>query len=212
MTMPQVPSGLPPIPPGLPPIPPALPTGTVAPPSFAPSMPQGDNMTYPGDEAPTIAAPRQRRPRRTREQMEADRANLPSTPPPPPVPAQPEAPSQVPAAPIINLAADPGTNGTTPIPELRPQTTPPPIPVAEGNVKPKFWASAGATINIGNYESMKLDMGVSGIDYDASPEEIQRIMASADVGISETIEALMYKVIDRAREIKIARGIPVGEE
>lgn len=114
-------------------------------------------------------------------------------------PGFPEGPSQVPS-----LQAYLQGN--------RPQNTPPPIPVAEGNAKPKFWASVGATINIGNYESMKFDMGVSGIDYDAPSEEIERIMESAQVGIHETVEALMNKVIDRAREVKIARGLPVGEE
>lgn len=111
----------------------------------------------------------------------------------------------------VDIEQEPGTT-TAQEGERRPQTMPPPNPISEGNAKPKFWVSTGATINIGSYESMKLDIGVSGIDYDASTEEIERIMASADVGIHETIESLMSKIIDRAREIKIARGLPVGEE
>lgn len=94
----------------------------------------------------------------------------------------------------------------------RQQTEAAPESPVDPNAKPKFWVNVGATINIGNYESMKLDMGVSGIEYDATSEDIERIMASADTGFHEVTEALMTKIIDRAREIKIARGLPVGED
>lgn len=165
----------------------SLPNLPPVPPSYPPVPPP-----LPGLEGSAESPERPRRGRRPR--VVETVTETPTLTAPPPLPETHTGP-----------VTEPVTVG-----QSRPQTTPPPIPVAEGNAKPKFWASVGATINIGNYESMKLDMGVSGIDYDASSQEIERIMASADVGIHETIEALMIKVIDRAREIKIARGLPVG--
>lgn len=94
-------------------------------------------------------------------------------------------------------------------PAFTPSQSPAPTsPTAiDPNAKPKFWVSVGATVNIENYENMKLDMGVSGIDFDASPEDIEFIMGAADRPIHEVIEGLMNKVIDKARDIKIARGL-----
>lgn len=110
-------------------------------------------------------------------------------------------------------AEDPGETGIPDPVVRRGSPVAPASPTAiDPNAKPKFWVNVGATVNIGNFENMKIDMGISGIEYDATSEDIENIMESAQVGIHEVVESLMLKVIDRARDIKIARGIPLGGE
>lgn len=108
----------------------------------------------------------------------------------------------------VQVAATAEIVQTEPDPNGLREVLAPTSPTAiDPNAKPKFWVSVGATVNIENYENMKLDMGVSGIDFDASPEDIEFIMGAADRPIHEVIEGLMNKVIDKARDIKIARGL-----
>lgn len=215
--LPPVPPALPSLPPSLPPIPPP-PGGTIE--------VMGQTIAVGGEPSPSIPPPgeRPRRTRRTREQMEAARAEATSTTGAQVATRAVDVPEEPPAngawiPPTAAPDASPGfVNAPSQVPQdlprrednVHPRTSP---VITDPNAKPKFWTSVGATINIGNYESFKIDMGVSGIDYDADSTEIERIMGAAEVGIHETVEGLMNKVIDRAREIKIARGLPVsGDE
>lgn len=72
---------------------------------------------------------------------------------------------------------------------------------------PTFWVSSGVTANLGNFENIKFDIGVSGIPYNATAEEREQILATSQEGIHEVVEFLTNMLIDRAIAAKQARGI-----
>lgn len=73
----------------------------------------------------------------------------------------------------------------------------------EENQEPKIWASMSRTVNLGNYESLKLDMGVSGIPLAATKEQIKEIMDSADKTLTQVIYALAE---DLSKKVEEATG------
>lgn len=71
---------------------------------------------------------------------------------------------------------------------------------AEENTKVTVWASLGATINLGNYESQKIDIGITGIPIDASDEFIAERLAKANVTLHTVVESLAQEMGRRMRE------------
>lgn len=64
----------------------------------------------------------------------------------------------------------------------------------------RVWASLGATINLGNYESQKIEIGVTGIPVDASPEFIAERLSQATVTIHTVVESLAQEMGRRMKE------------
>ena len=70
---------------------------------------------------------------------------------------------------------------------------------------PTVWASIGQTINLGNYENIKLDIGVSGVPVGASEEYIAEKMDAAQKTLHQVVEALAMELKRRVTE-DIKRG------
>lgn len=68
------------------------------------------------------------------------------------------------------------------------------------NDEVKVWASLGATVNIGNFENNKIDIGVSGIPAGASSEYIEEQMKLAVMTIHEIVDDLAAEMGRRLRE------------
>lgn len=66
----------------------------------------------------------------------------------------------------------------------------------ESNSSPKVWASVGATINTGDYENKKIDIGVSGVPVGATPEEIKELIKMSSNTLDEVLSSLSEKMIE----------------
>lgn len=72
----------------------------------------------------------------------------------------------------------------------------------ESNGPPTFWVGLGMTVNIGNFESQKIDFGVANIPIDASQEYIEGMVKEARPRIELVIEGLGEQMIAKYKEIK----------
>lgn len=64
----------------------------------------------------------------------------------------------------------------------------------------RVWASLGMTINLGNYENQKIDIGLTGIPVDASPEWIQEQLTKAEITLHSVVEGLAQEMGRRLKE------------
>jgi hypothetical protein len=64
----------------------------------------------------------------------------------------------------------------------------------------KVWASLGITLNTGNYENQKLDIGVTGIPVDATDEYIEEQMIKATGTLNRVVEHLAKEMGRRLKE------------
>lgn len=75
----------------------------------------------------------------------------------------------------------------------------------ESNQELKVWASVSRTVNLGNYESLKLDIGVSNIPLGSTPEQIKEIMKSADMTFNQVIYSLAAELSSKIEEATSGR-------
>lgn len=66
------------------------------------------------------------------------------------------------------------------------------------------WASVGATINTGEYNNIKVDLGYSlaGVPVGASKEEVEERAKHADETLEIVFENLSNKLIEKATELR----------
>lgn len=62
--------------------------------------------------------------------------------------------------------------------------------------KPTVWASMGATINLGNFQSEKIDIGIAGIPIGITRAELDELL----VGGKATLEVVIEKVAEEIGE------------
>lgn len=67
--------------------------------------------------------------------------------------------------------------------------------------QPKIWASLGMTINMGDYNSQKIDIGVAGIPVGASDELIKLHMEKASLTLNKVVAALAEEMFRMRNEI-----------
>ena len=65
---------------------------------------------------------------------------------------------------------------------------------------PTISASIGMTINIGNFENQKIEIGVAGIPVDATPEYIEEQLGKATTTINTAVEHLAAEMGKRLKE------------
>jgi hypothetical protein len=75
---------------------------------------------------------------------------------------------------------------------------------------PAVWASLGTTINIGNFENYKIDIGVSGIPIDATPEVIKARLDQAKLTLQQVVFSLAEELGQREQDVRTAFGVPKG--
>jgi hypothetical protein len=72
----------------------------------------------------------------------------------------------------------------------------------EETKSPTAWASLGATVNTGNFENTKIDIGVSGIPIDATPEQRAAMMELSKKTLYEVVMTLGEELGKRIQDIK----------
>lgn len=68
--------------------------------------------------------------------------------------------------------------------------------------QPTVWASIGQTINLGNYENVKIDIGLSGIPVDCTEEYLDEQLASAGDTLKKIVFKLAEELQKRAKEVR----------
>lgn len=66
--------------------------------------------------------------------------------------------------------------------------------------EPTVWASLGATINTGNYENQKIDIGIAGVPINATPEYLEEILNKATITIHSVVERLAEDMSQRMHD------------
>jgi hypothetical protein len=72
--------------------------------------------------------------------------------------------------------------------------------LVETDTKVTVWASLGMTVNLGNYENQKIDIGVSGLPVDASDEFIALQLNKAKLTLNKAVEGLADEMRRRITE------------
>lgn len=54
----------------------------------------------------------------------------------------------------------------------------------------KLWASLDTTVNTGNYENVKIGLGISGVPVDCTPEYLAQKLKEAQLTLGEIVEGL----------------------
>lgn len=72
----------------------------------------------------------------------------------------------------------------------------------ESNQEPKVWASLGQTINLGNFENVKIDIGLSGIPINCTPEFMEEQLNSASKTLEQIVFRLAQELQQRARDVR----------
>lgn len=72
----------------------------------------------------------------------------------------------------------------------------------ESDNSPKLWAAVGQTIQPRPFESIKLEIGISGIALDATPEEIAAQLQEATYRLDLMINGLAVKLNERMTAVK----------
>lgn len=67
--------------------------------------------------------------------------------------------------------------------------------------RPEVWVSVGQTVNLGNFSNVKLDMGVSKVPFDATPEEIQNIVEHSVVTAFIAMNNLANRMQQKIEEL-----------
>lgn len=67
---------------------------------------------------------------------------------------------------------------------------------------PKIWASVGTTINTGNYENYKIDIGVTGVPIDATPEQTAKYLEMTRMKLFEVVASLGEQLIMQEHAIR----------
>lgn len=62
------------------------------------------------------------------------------------------------------------------------------------------WVSIGRTVNLGDYNSVKIDVGLSGVPYDATDQEIAERMQQANTTIEKITVGLIEELSRRVKE------------
>lgn len=70
------------------------------------------------------------------------------------------------------------------------------------NNEPKVWASLGQTINMGNFENIKIDIGLSGIPINCTPDFLESQLGAASKTLQEIVYRLATELQARAREVR----------
>lgn len=66
------------------------------------------------------------------------------------------------------------------------------IPTEPNDIK--VWASVSRTLNMGNYESLKIDLGVTGIPVGASEEYIEEQLNQAEMTLKTVVDHLAQEL------------------
>lgn len=74
--------------------------------------------------------------------------------------------------------------------------------MVEENKTPTVWASLGTTINIGNFENYKIDLGIAGVPVDASPELTQQYIEQGKKTLYAVVMGLGEELGQRMKDIK----------
>lgn len=190
-------------------------------------MPMGESgmQVNASQDAPAAEPPRRRGRRRNADAAEAVAApagqplppiGQPLTLPPPPIFGEgegigPGVPAPLPqglvgpAGPEITMQASVSTNGMTERISIEMPRSPAFSPdQLEG---PRFYVGLGTTVNLGNFENVKYDMGVSGVPVDATEAQLAGMMQASNARSTYLLDMLGQRLYERVREVKEARGI-----
>lgn len=72
----------------------------------------------------------------------------------------------------------------------------------ESEPKTTVGASLGATINLGNYESQKMDAWITGVPVDATDEQLALLLSKANITVEKVIMALAEELNQRIADIR----------
>ncbi len=67
---------------------------------------------------------------------------------------------------------------------------------------PTVWASIGTTVNLGNFENAKIDMGMSGVPIDISDEEFVARMLQAKKTLNDIVNGLADELNRRVEDLR----------
>lgn len=59
------------------------------------------------------------------------------------------------------------------------------------------WASLGATINLGNFQSQKIDIGLAGVPVGTTPEELEVLLEGGKATIEMVVAKLGAKMAEQ---------------
>lgn len=68
------------------------------------------------------------------------------------------------------------------------------------NTRPTVWGSIGVTVNTGNYENTKIDIGIAGIPVETTPEELETLLDRSQFTVQKVVESLAAEMAHRLRE------------
>lgn len=63
------------------------------------------------------------------------------------------------------------------------------------------FSSMGATINIGNFQSQKIDVGIAGVPINCTPEHLAELLQGGKVTITTVIEMLALELSEKVEEL-----------
>lgn len=63
-------------------------------------------------------------------------------------------------------------------------------------------ASLGATINLGNYESQKIDAWITGVPINATDEQLELLLSQANITVERVIMALATELNRRIMDVR----------
>lgn len=64
----------------------------------------------------------------------------------------------------------------------------------------KLWASLDTTVNTGNYENVKIGLGISGVPADCTPEYLAQKLKEAQLTLGQVVEGLGEEMNRRLME------------
>lgn len=219
---------LPPAPMTIPPPPMTSPgiIGGVSVGDFPPPPDASDNMVMP-PEMPVAEPPRRRGRRRAAEAAEIavstsasplPPVGLPLTLAPAPIFGEPSGVQAEYPNPDGSVVTEQATYTPPPPPLTVPAATAPinthalpdPAPIRSGQLnsnRPTFSVRLGTTVNLGNFENIKYDIGMDNISVDATEEQLRADCGAGTERANFVMDLLGQRLYDRVREVKEARGI-----
>lgn len=66
--------------------------------------------------------------------------------------------------------------------------------------EPTVWASIGTTVNTGNFENIKIDVGLSGIPVGSTDEYLAHKLQEANLTLEKVVSILAQQLGDRIDE------------
>lgn len=71
----------------------------------------------------------------------------------------------------------------------------------ESENKMTCWASIGATINLGNFQSQKIDIGLAGVPVGTTPEELEVLLEGGKATLQMVIQKLGNELVEKVEAL-----------